>query len=287
MTSQAEEPPSFQLFKGHPPDQVSPLKGSAGVLASDTVDVCISQKFNMAITYEDETMPWVLVHDPGMIKIVDRLPKYYRELKKETVGPADNPIPIAENRTGKSKINELVKELIDTDTLQPADLEDFRQFWLRPRFQRLIRGAHEHGNKIFSYFDPQGGQQISEMHRRHRGLGLCKIGLVWAYIHIYSATARPDDPAVKDTGVVWRQNAFVLRGPEGVLDTLSWEDYREEYDDARYLATLRDALAKAKTTGRNTTLVTRTERWLDNLTVHADLDQWHLEMAGRTEKLFQ
>ena len=29
-----------------------------------------------------------------------------------------------------SKINQLVKELIDTDKLQPADIEDLHQFWL-------------------------------------------------------------------------------------------------------------------------------------------------------------
>ena len=29
-----------------------------------------------------------------------------------------------------SKINQLVKELIDTDKLQPADVEVLRQFWL-------------------------------------------------------------------------------------------------------------------------------------------------------------
>ena len=70
-----------------------------------------------------------------------------------------------------------------------------------------------------------------------------------------------------------------------MLDTLSWEGYREGCDDARYLATLWDAIEKAKATGRHTTLVARTERWLDNLSIHADLDQWRCEMARRTERL--
>ncbi|MDP7399889.1 MAG: hypothetical protein QF541_23700, partial [Lentisphaeria bacterium] len=75
--------------------------------------------------------------------------------------------------------------------------------------------------------------------------------------------------------------------PEGVLDTLSWEGYREGYDDARYLATLQAALARAKAAGRHQTLVARTQRWLDNLTVKADLDAWRLEMARRTELLLK
>jgi len=111
--------------------------------------------------------------------------------------------------------------------------------------------------------------------------------MTWAYIHIYWPTARPNDPNVQDGGVPYSQNAFVIRGPKGVLDTLAWEGYREGYDDARYLATLQDALAKAKAAGRHTELVARTQRWLDNLTVEADLDAWRLEMASRTEALLK
>lgn len=77
----------------------------------------------------------------------------------------------------------------------------------------------------------------------------------------------------------------MVRGPQDVLDTLSWEGYREGYDDAHYLATLEDALTKAETTGKHTTLVARTWRWLDNLSIHADLDDWRFEMARRTTAL--
>ena len=526
---------------------VSSLTGLAGQIPSEVVDVRIAQKFYSSITYGKEIMPWVLVHDPGMIRIIDHLPKYYRELEVETVGPSENPISLAEYQAGNSKINELVKELIDTETLQPGDIEDFRQFWLTvrvpedagsgiyhgtvtitaengattnltlevtvpsfdllpprfeygayypteldreelsdgqrdrynpitaeqylaecrnmvahgctnpciyagpqldqdgnihfthlsrlldlrekagmpkgvplymfdgggvimregtlteeekrssanatrtvvkwvrdrgyldaffmggdefsgerlraerdsfqaihdgggkvwvanqgdfvdivgdlldrpvlshpgahivdnhqqwhvnsrdflmnrqrlvkwdpalwlmPHYQRSIRGAHQFGNKIFSYFDPQGGQQVPEQHRRHRGLGMWKAGLdgtmTWAYIHIYTPTPRLGDPDIKDKGIAPDQNSFVIRGPQGVLDKLSWEGYREGYDDARYLATLEDALTKAEADGRHAKLVGRTRRWLDNLTVHADLDQWRREMVRRIELL--
>ena len=90
---------------------------------------------------------------------------------------------------------------------------------------------------------------------------------------------------MKEGGLPWSQNAFVIRGPEGVLDTLSWEGYREGYDDARYLATLQDAMAKANAAGRHGTLVARTQRWLDNISIHADLDEWRREMARRTAVL--
>ena len=54
---------------------------------------------------------------------------------------------------------------------------------------------------------------------------------------------------------------------------------------ANYLATLEDALTKAETTGKHTTLVARTRRWLDNLSIHTDLDDWRFEMARRTTAL--
>ena len=43
----------------------------------------------------------------------------------------------------------------------------------------------------------------------------------------------------------------------------------------------------AKAAGPHDTLVARTQRWLDNLTVKADLDAWRLEMARRTELLLK
>jgi len=545
------EPASFLVKTDEPLKQVmvtvGRLKGKAGRLAPKTVDVRIAQKFYMAVTWTNETFPWVLVHDPGMIRITDHMPKGYRELTKAPIGPDGKPKSLAQYKAGNSKINRLVKELIDTDTLQPADIEDFRQFWLTvhvpqdaksgtyrgtvtitaanaaattltlqvtvpsfdllppqfeysayyptmldrpdmsdehrerynpiterqylaesrnmvahgcvnpciydgpgrdeagninftqlshlldlrekagmpkgvmlyvfdgggvlmksgkltaeekqssaeatrkvvawarargysgamfmgadeysgdrlramrdsyeairaggggiwvanhgdfvdimpdlldraiiahkgalivdghqqwqmkardflmhrtrllkwnpavwlmPHYQRSIKTSHEHGNKAFSYFDPQGGQQVPEQHRRHRGMGMWKSGLdgtmTWAYIHIWTPTARLD--TTKMQRVTWDQNSFVIRGPEGVLDTLSWEGYREGYDDARYLATLQGAMAKAKAAGRHETLVARTQRWLDNLSIHADLDQWRAEMARRTQALLK
>ena len=109
--------------------------------------------------------------------------------------------------------------------------------------------------------------------------------MTWAYIHIGKKVPRPDDAKIKNDGVEISQNSFVLRGPEGPLDTLSWEGYREGYDDARYLATLQDAIARAKAAGKHVDFSAQTQRWLDNITVDADLDAWRREMARRTEML--
>ena len=66
-------------------------------------------------------------------------------------------------------------------------------------------GAYKNGAKIFSYFDPQGGMQVPEQHRRHRCMGMWKSGLdgtmTWAYIHIWTPTARLDDAGMKEGGI--------------------------------------------------------------------------------------
>ena len=111
--------------------------------------------------------------------------------------------------------------------------------------------------------------------------------MTWAYIHIYWKTPHLDSPDIQDSGVPHSPNSFVLRGPKGPLDTLAWEGYREGCDDARYLATLQDAIAKAQAAGRHTRLVARTQRWLGDLRVDADLDKWRREMARRTAALLK
>jgi len=162
---------------------------------------------------------------------------------------------------------------------------------MTPEMQKMIKGVHKNGFKIFTYADPQAHHPEPELHRRHRGLGLWKTGLdgtmTWAYTNIFLPSVRLDDPKVKDGGVNIDTTGFVVRGPEGVFDTLSWEAYREGYDDARYLATLQEAIAKAKAAGKHKRLAARMERWLGDVTVDADLDAWRLEMARRTEALLK
>jgi hypothetical protein len=49
---------------------------------------------------------------------------------------------------------------------------------------------------------------------------------------------------------------------DGVIDTIQWEGFREGVDDVRYLSTLLDRVAYAKTKGINTSAI---ENWLADL----------------------
>lgn len=158
---------------------------------------------------------------------------------------------------------------------------------LSPGFQKMIDGVHGNGFRIFTYMDPVGGRALPEVHRRYRGLGLWKAGLdgtmTWAYTHIES-----QDPAQMAGYPAQQPLMFnlVFRARNSVIDTLGWEGFREGVDDARYLATLIDAIKQARNTGRHIHLAHRTQRWLDNLDMFdTDLDSMRREMARRTRQL--
>ena len=153
-----------------------------------------------------------------------------------------------------------------------------------PDYPVLIQNVHSNGFKIFTYMDHSAGRPIPAGHRRLRGLGLYKANLdgtmTWSYNHyLYS-------PNLSAGPVDWSNlHSFVLRGAEAPFDTLPWEAYREGYDDARYLATLQDAMAQATAAGLRPSLVSSTQTWLDSLPTDVDLDRWRAEMASRTEQL--
>jgi len=148
--------------------------------------------------------------------------------------------------------------------------------------------VHDNGFRIYTYMDLLSGYTLPEQQRRLRGIGLWKTGLdgtmTWAYTHITHAP-RHSEPGPLHYDLRSAIFSFVLRGDEAPFDTLSWEAYREGYDDARYLATLQDALQQAKNAGRHLDLAADTEMWLEGVTMDADLDAWRREMARRTEAL--
>ena len=154
---------------------------------------------------------------------------------------------------------------------------------LTPECQAKIARIHKLGYEIFTYMDPLAGYTLPQVHRRMRGLGLWKSGIdgtmTWSYAHI---TGRP---YTKAGPMGFNLFNFVLRGKTHPFDSLSWEAYREGRDDARYLATLQDALEEARQARQHPKLVAETDKWLAGLSVNADLDAWRRTMADRIAKL--
>jgi len=145
---------------------------------------------------------------------------------------------------------ELVGDVLDTAIVQPPDsgkadrqqhtatakavllAPDKHAHWhpestLTPEWQDMIKGVHERGKRLFTYMDPWGCWPLPDDHRRTRGFGMWLSNIdgtmPWSYAGIHGRVGSGD---------------FVRRGDRGVLDTISWEAYREGYDDSRYIATL-------------------------------------------------
>jgi hypothetical protein len=153
-----------------------------------------------------------------------------------------------------------------------------------PAFQKKLQLVHKHGHRVFTYMDPLAGYTLPEVHRRMRGLVMSKAGIdgtmTWSYAHIANSTytqAGPFDFSIFN---------FVLRGAEAPMDSLSWEAYREGYDDARYLATLRAAMTAARGRGVEDRVIGETARWLKDLdVVDGDLDALRSAMVQRITAL--
>ncbi len=157
-----------------------------------------------------------------------------------------------------------------------------KRYWasgrlLKRDYQDMIAEQHRRGYKVFTYMDPIGGAAYPEDQRRCRGLGLWKTGLdgtmTWAWTHY----RQPTLGVGKEMPV--GGHGFVLRGPAAPIETLALEGFREGVDDARYLATLQAQIARG---GRGAQAA---QRWLDGISLRADLRAWRQGMVGWIEAL--
>jgi hypothetical protein len=129
---------------------------------------------------------------------------------------------------------------------------------------------HAFGNQIFSYHNPQVGQENPEVYRRNFGLALWKAGydgaMNYAYFKSYGNVWNDfDDPKQR-----FREETFVYPTSEGLISTIQWEGFREGIDDVKYLSTLLNKVNKLKQ--RNIDVSEITE-WIEEIAPNDDLDQ--------------
>jgi len=127
-----------------------------------------------------------------------------------------------------------------------GDLLDFPIYSGKPDVE-IGKAFHSMGHLIGSYGNPQGGVEEPETYRRNFGLALWKAGYdcacTYAYQHSFGHAWDDFDHAV------YRDHNMAYPTVNGVIPTVQWEGYREGYDDLRYLATLQNAIDKAKQLG--------------------------------------
>ena len=188
--------------------------------------------------------------------------------EKLSLTPHPAALPLAD-KAGRAKVK--------------AEMEANYESWMSFADQRndanlrgIIDGTHRRGNRIFTYMFPMAGAAVPEVHRRNYGLGLWQMGfdgcMTWAYAHIKGSVVSPNTE-------LW---CYVIRTEDGVIDKVEWEAFREGVDDARYLATLLDALGRTVGTYGRDPLVRETWNWLAGLdAATGDLNAIRAEMARR------
>jgi len=141
---------------------------------------------------------------------------------------------------------------------------------------------HNSGKRIVAFGSPQAGLEKPETYRRQYGLRLWQadfdgfINFAW----MWSAESHPwNDFDTADTNV--RDHNMVYPTNTGVIETIQLKGMREAIDDMRYIYTLLERVAIAKSQGEDTSII---DNWLSNLKNEAltniDLDMVRSEIIN-------
>lgn len=146
-----------------------------------------------------------------------------------------------------------------------------------PLDPREAANYHKLGRKIFSYSNPQVGEETPETYRRNYGVLLWKAGYDGTMNYAYQHSANNiwndfDDPKYRD-------HVFAYPTVDGVIDTLQFEGFREAVDDVRYLTTLTVAIRRAKKSNPEEAI--KAQRWLDAIEGNGDLNSLRMQVIQK------
>ena len=126
-----------------------------------------------------------------------------------------------------------------------------------------VAGWHKYGHKIFSYANPQTGIENADIYRRNYGL------IMWKYNY----DGITDNAYQHTYGLVWndfdhrsyRNHSVTYPTADGVIDTITWEGFREGIDDVRYITTLEDMIRKTGKSDRSNIAIANAEAFISEL----------------------
>ncbi len=148
---------------------------------------------------------------------------------------------------------------------------------LNPWFAKHVTGA---GMEIYSYANPQCGEEEPLTYRRNFGLALWKAGYTgamnYAYQHGFGRHPWNDFDPVKHN---YRDHMMAYPTIDGVVGTVQWEGFREGVDDVRYLSTLLDLLE------RDGPKAASIRQWIDSINPNGDLDQLRVQIVDKIMSL--
>jgi hypothetical protein len=137
---------------------------------------------------------------------------------------------------------------------------------------------HSFGNEIFSYHNPQVGQEDPGIYRRNYGLALWKAGydgaMNYAYFKSYGSVWNDfDDPKKR-----FREETFVYPTSNDLISTIQWEGFREGVDDVRYLSTLLSKIDQLKNLEIDVSVF---NEWINEIDPNKNLDQLRNEIIDK------
>ncbi|MCX6149931.1 MAG: DUF4091 domain-containing protein [Ignavibacteriales bacterium] len=135
---------------------------------------------------------------------------------------------------------------------------------------------HSKKNKIFSYSNPQAGEENPEIYRRNYGIALWKAGydgaMDYAYQKNYGSTWNDWDSKK------YRDENFTYPTADGIISTIQWEGFREGVNDVRYLSTLLNKIDRLKAKGKD---VSSLEQWINSIDTSVDLDMLRQQIIDK------
>jgi hypothetical protein len=151
-----------------------------------------------------------------------------------------------------------INEALWRQTLRSVDGITFPRA-LNAKLAALARAG---GVRVYSYNNPQLGQEQPHTYRRNYGLALWKAGYAGGMDFCY---AESDWNDFSDRE--YRDHNMVYPSGDRMVDTLQWEGYREGVDDVRYLSTLLKAIEKAQEIEALAKQAAAAKRWVQSINV--------------------
>jgi len=154
---------------------------------------------------------------------------------------------------------------------------------LNPQFAGYLTDA---GMEVYSYANPQCGEEEPLTYRRNYGLALWKAGysgaMNYAYQHGCGRHPWNDFDPVKHN---YRDHMMAYPTIDGVVGTVQWEGFREGVDDVRYLSTLLTTIEQARKQGVAEQQIVEIEKWIAKIDPAGDLVLLRAEMVEKIIEL--
>ncbi len=135
--------------------------------------------------------------------------------------------------------------------------------------RQFSQDLHAKGGLIWNYANPQAGDKPNPFpYRVNFGFGVYSANYDGIATYAYNVSAL--NPWNDFDNKVEPDLAFVIGTADGVVDTPSWEGYREGIDDVRYATKLRQSIAKTRQGGdkNKIAIADAADAWLGEINVH-------------------